>query len=39
VEIDSGLADGARSVILEQVEAGVAVRAAVLELVTEPKAA
>lgn len=31
VEIDSTIADGARSVILEQVEAGVAVRAAVLE--------
>ena len=33
VEIDSRLADGDRSVILDQVEAGVAVRMAVLELV------
>ncbi len=33
VEIDSATADGDRSVILEQVEAGVAVRAAVLEKV------
>ncbi len=33
VEIDSRVADGGRSVILEQVEAGVAVRMAVLELV------
>jgi aspartate carbamoyltransferase catalytic subunit len=33
VEIDSATADGPRSVILEQVEAGVAVRAAVLEKV------
>ncbi len=33
VEIDSATADGERSVILEQVEAGVAVRAAVLEKV------
>ena len=33
VELESGLADSDRSVILEQVEAGVAVRAAVLELV------
>ena len=32
VELDSRLADGPRSVILDQVEAGVAVRAAVLEL-------
>jgi aspartate carbamoyltransferase catalytic subunit len=31
VELDAMLADGARSVILDQVEAGVAVRAAVLE--------
>jgi aspartate carbamoyltransferase catalytic subunit len=31
VEIDPHVADGARSVILEQVEAGVAVRMAVLE--------
>jgi aspartate carbamoyltransferase catalytic subunit len=34
VELDTLLADGARSVILEQVESGVAVRAAVLEMVT-----
>ncbi len=34
VELDTMLADGARSVVLEQVEAGVAVRAAVLELLT-----
>jgi aspartate carbamoyltransferase catalytic subunit len=33
VEIDSATADGVRSVILEQVEAGVAVRSAVLEKV------
>lgn len=33
VEIDTRIADGERSVILEQVEAGVAVRMAVLELV------
>jgi aspartate carbamoyltransferase catalytic subunit len=33
VELDTLLADGPRSVILDQVEAGVAVRAAVLELV------
>ncbi len=33
VELDPALADGERSVILEQVEAGVAVRMAVLELV------
>ncbi len=33
VELDPALADGDRSVILEQVEAGVAVRMAVLELV------
>jgi aspartate carbamoyltransferase catalytic subunit len=33
VELDPALADGPRSVILEQVEAGVAVRMAVLELV------
>jgi aspartate carbamoyltransferase catalytic subunit len=33
VEIDSRVADGGRSVILQQVEAGVAVRMAVLELV------
>jgi aspartate carbamoyltransferase catalytic subunit len=35
VELDSLLADGPQSVILDQVEAGVAVRAAVLELVTK----
>jgi aspartate carbamoyltransferase catalytic subunit len=34
VELDPALADGPRSVILEQVEAGVAVRMAVLEAVT-----
>ena len=33
VEIDPRIADGPRSVILEQVEAGVAVRMAVLESV------
>jgi aspartate carbamoyltransferase catalytic subunit len=33
VEIDTGLADAQRSVILDQVEAGVAIRMAVLELV------
>jgi aspartate carbamoyltransferase catalytic subunit len=33
VEVDSALADGKRSAILEQVETGVAVRMAVLELV------
>jgi aspartate carbamoyltransferase catalytic subunit len=33
VELDPALADGPRSVILDQVEAGVAVRMAVLELV------
>jgi aspartate carbamoyltransferase catalytic subunit len=33
VEIDSRIADGARSVILDQVEAGVAVRMAVLDAV------
>jgi aspartate carbamoyltransferase catalytic subunit len=33
VEIDSRIADGERSVILEQVEAGVAIRMAVLESV------
>jgi aspartate carbamoyltransferase catalytic subunit len=32
VEIDTRIADGAQSVILDQVEAGVAVRMAVLEL-------
>ena len=34
VEINNAVADGAQSVILDQVESGVAVRAAVLELVT-----
>jgi aspartate carbamoyltransferase catalytic subunit len=34
VEIDGGLADGPRSVILDQVEAGVAVRMAVLYLLS-----
>ena len=33
VELDSAIADGPRSVILDQVEAGVAVRMAVLELI------
>ncbi len=33
VELDAALADGTRSVILDQVEAGVAVRMAVLEAV------
>jgi len=33
VELDAATADGPSSVILDQVEAGVAVRAAVLELV------
>lgn len=35
VELDTTLADGARSVILDQVEAGVAVRMAVLDLLFE----
>jgi aspartate carbamoyltransferase catalytic subunit len=35
VELDPAIADGPRSVILDQVEAGVAVRMAVLELVAE----
>ncbi len=39
VELDPGLADGAQSGVLEQVEAGVAVRMAVLELVLEADAA
>jgi aspartate carbamoyltransferase catalytic subunit len=34
VEMSNAVADGAKSVILDQVEAGVAVRSAVLELVT-----
>jgi len=38
VEIDSATADGPSSVILEQVEAGVAVRTAVLELVLGARA-
>jgi aspartate carbamoyltransferase catalytic subunit len=38
VELDPGVADGKRSVILEQVEAGVAVRMAVLELVVGARA-
>jgi aspartate carbamoyltransferase catalytic subunit len=33
VEIDSRVADGPQSVILDQVEAGIAVRMAVLDLV------
>jgi aspartate carbamoyltransferase catalytic subunit len=36
VELDSALADGDRSVVLAQVEAGVAVRMAVLELLLAP---
>ncbi|MGO8996340.1 MAG: aspartate carbamoyltransferase catalytic subunit [Polyangiaceae bacterium] len=36
VELDAALADGPRSVILDQVEAGVAVRMAVLEAVASP---
>jgi aspartate carbamoyltransferase catalytic subunit len=36
VELDPHVADGERSVILDQVEAGVAVRAAVLELLLAP---
>jgi aspartate carbamoyltransferase catalytic subunit len=35
VELDPAIADGPRSVILDQVEAGVAIRMAVLELVAE----
>ena len=35
VELDPRVADGERSVILDQVEAGVAVRMAVLELVRQ----
>jgi aspartate carbamoyltransferase catalytic subunit len=38
VELDARIADGDRSVILDQVEAGVAVRAAVLELLLAPDA-
>ncbi len=38
VELDAATADGPASVILDQVEAGVAVRAAVLELVLDAKA-
>jgi len=37
VELDHRIADGDRSVILDQVEAGVAVRAAVLELLLCPQ--
>src|SRR5208282_2245040 len=37
VELDAALADGKRSVILDQVEAGVAVRMAVLEAVASAK--
>jgi aspartate carbamoyltransferase catalytic subunit len=36
VEIDDAVADGAQSVILEQVANGVAVRMAVLEAVLAP---
>jgi aspartate carbamoyltransferase catalytic subunit len=39
VELDGRIADGPRSVILEQVEAGVAVRMAVLELCAKARAA
>ncbi len=39
VELDPALADGPRSVILDQVEAGVAVRMAVLELIVAVRAA
>ncbi|MBX3211502.1 MAG: aspartate carbamoyltransferase catalytic subunit [Labilithrix sp.] len=39
VELDPYVADGERSVILDQVEAGVAVRMAVLELLLTPRAA
>jgi aspartate carbamoyltransferase catalytic subunit len=35
VEIDSAVADGARSLINEQVEMGVAVRMAVLEALSQ----
>ena len=35
VEIDSAVADGARSLIVEQVEMGVAVRMAVLEALAQ----
>jgi aspartate carbamoyltransferase catalytic subunit len=38
VELDPRVADGSRSVILEQVEAGVAVRMAVLDLLLTPPA-
>jgi aspartate carbamoyltransferase catalytic subunit len=37
VEISAEVADGASSVVLDQVEAGVAVRMAILWLVTAPK--
>lgn len=39
VELDPQIADGSRSVILDQVESGVAVRMAVLELTAEARAA
>jgi aspartate carbamoyltransferase catalytic subunit len=39
VELETSLADGPESAVLDQVEAGVAVRAAVLEHVCEPGAA
>jgi aspartate carbamoyltransferase catalytic subunit len=39
VELDPAVADGPRSVILEQVEAGVAVRMAILELVAKAREA
>ena len=38
VELDAGVADGGRSVILDQVESGVAVRMAVLDLLLSPAA-
>jgi aspartate carbamoyltransferase catalytic subunit len=38
VELDTGIADSDRSVILDQVEAGVAVRMAVLDLLLAPAA-
>ena len=38
VELDVGIADGGRSVILDQVESGVAVRMAVLDLLLSPGA-
>ena len=37
VEIDSAVADGAQSLIREQVEMGVAVRMAVMEALLDPR--